>query len=552
MVGAGAHQRVLDRVNAEVERLRAHGFASWELEHARAVVVYDSRRRRSAEIWQEPVARADRIVDEVSWGGSPLDWARWTHGVEMFVQDVSADEVRAAVLADLPADRRVYAALGTPTIAAPSVPSDLPGPPTPPAAAPVSEPGPALEGAFHASLGVTTWRLPSGTTVLYKQMAPEDITGFLWTLWSRADPGREWSYVRDVASRAFALGDSDRALSAAGASLDLRFDEEHAIIEGYAPERNGLEVTLAEAARRVSAPPAAPVVAKARGALDGPISSEDRFAVAFTEAVFGAGAADARTADTLAGVTTERVASLWADALGTSGDDVLTIVGSAPPEDVGPIVASTLSGLSSTTAPPHQPAPGLRTAGGSWSILANGPFADRVTVRMWVGAEQPEVPIDAFDLTGLAGVVQSVLTDKLREELHLTYDVSVLTRPPPGPCGIVAEWTTSTDRAQESLEAAMKELARLREEEVEPATSRGVQAWVDAAFEEDMRDPRWWTNNLSERVLAGELPAVMTPERPRVAPTPTRIHVVAKAVLRLEDVVVVSQRPRRDGAETAP
>jgi hypothetical protein len=102
------------------------------------------------------------------------------------------------------------------------------------------------------------------------------------------------------------------------------------------------------------------------------------------------------------------------------------------------------------------------------------------------------------------------------------------------------------------LEAAMKELARLREEEVEPATSRGVQAWVDAAFEEDMRDPWWWTNNLSERVLAGELPAVMTPERPRVAPTPTRIHVVAKAVLRLEDVVVVSQRPRRDGAETAP
>lgn len=552
VVAPDGHEHVLGRVNAEVERLRAHGFAAWELEHARVVVDRWLLLDHQAAAWYSPAARADAIADDVASGVIPYDHERYIDGARLFVADVSADEVAAAIRADLAADRRVMAALGTPTLTSPAPAAALEPPPDVPPAAPAAAPRAAVEGTAHPALAVTSWRLPGGTQVLYKRMDAEHILGLSVHLRAHANPDRSWLAARFVAEHAWAFDDGDRrALAAAGASLDLGFDEAYASIDGYAPDVGGLSVLLTSLARRVASPPRAEAVGKARVMLSRPISADDQFTLAFTKAVLGPGAGLAATPEALAEATTERVAALWADALGTPGDDVIVIVGSAPPEDIGPVVASALSGLSAAIAPPPPPdEPRRFTSPGSWSNLRNGTLADRVTVRAWLGVQEPAVPVDDVEVAVLASVVASELTDVLREELHLTYHVSVDPVVAPGPVGVVVEWTTSPERVQESLEAAMASIVRMRVEEVDPATARSLQGMVDGMVEGQLESPSWWQDALAEAALAGPLPATLAPARPRVPATAVRVRVLAEAILQAERAVVVSQWPR--GSEATP
>jgi zinc protease len=522
----------LEAVLTEVHRMRLHGVTEPELARARSQLLQAYERMWSERDNTHSVAKAEELVRVFTTGESipGIDW-EYRYATRV-VPTITPDEIRSFASGWMGSDSRVLE-VGLPDKAGVVPPTNEallavvrdveardPGPPLSdvqegPLMDPLPTPGSIVAREGIPELGVTTWKLSNGATILVKQT---DFKADEIKLVASSPGGLstvpDADYVRaaytDDLTEVSGLGKwDDRALAKrlSGQTVQLnvglgqQFENLNGHANGEALETLLQMVHLAFTAPRFDEAAMANFQATRRTALENRLLSPDaRFEDAWDRILYGDNVRKrAFTVEDVAKMDLAYARTLWSARFANAGDFTFLFVGSVDPAVLEPLVTRYLGSLpSGGTRDAHTATSDLKVPGVHVETIHGG-SDPKARVRIQFHGPFEGSWLERSRLESMTSILKERLREELREGKSGVYGVAVGSGTDQWPVhryGVTVSFGCDPARVDELTQAVFAVIEELKKGPVDVAYVQAEIAKNRVAFEQDLRENGFWTNIL--------------------------------------------------------
>lgn len=245
----------------------------------------------------------------------------------------------------------------------------------------------------------------------------------------------------------------------------------------------------------------------------------------------------------------ERSIQIYKERFANAGDFTFLFVGSVDEETIKPLLEKYIGSLPSNPKKETFKDLGIRPPPGKIDKVINKGADPKSIVALVFNKPVPYNAHDAYVLKSLADVMNIKLIEQLREEKGSVYGISAfgnIGKVPYSSSNFTITFPCAPENADTLTQAAIEELRKIITSGVSAEDLEKVKEQQKRKLEVDMKQNQFWMNNLSEALYYGNNPSeILNRENMVTELTSKMIQDIAKKYINLNNYIRVTLKPEQ-------